>query len=324
MLKRSRPYSGSPARAGMNAILEGTMPTLKPVKKAVLPAAGLGTRFLPATKAIPKEMLPVADKPLIQYAAEEAVASGIDTLVIVTGRGKAVIEDHFDFNPELEGALAGKGKKDLEKLVREIANMARVCYTRQKQPLGLGHAVLMAREMIGEEPFAVMLPDDMIRSEVPCLEQLLRVYRATGGAVVAAKEVPPAMVSAYGIFAAEPVKDRQWKGRLFRVRDVVEKPKPAQAPSRLAVIGRYVLLPEIFDFLEKTRTGAAGEIQLTDGMRELAHRRPMYAYLFEGTRYDAGDKLGFLQATVEMALKNPQLGPSFREYLRALPIRRKR
>jgi UTP--glucose-1-phosphate uridylyltransferase len=305
-------------------IRKQTITTFKRVKKAVLPAAGKGTRFLPATKAIPKEMLPIADKPLIQYAAEEAVASGVETLVIVTGRGKAVIEDHFDFNLELEHELAGKGKKDLEKMIREIADMVRVCYTRQKEPLGLGHAVLMAREMVGEEPFAVMLPDDIIASQVPCLEQLLRVYRATGGAVVAAQEVPLEKVSAYGIFVAEPVKDRQWKGRLYRVHDVVEKPKPKEAPSRLAVIGRYVLLPEIFDFLEETCAGAGGEIQLTDGMRELAHRRPMYAYVFEGSRYDAGDKLGFLQATIEMALQNPELGPRFREYLRGLSSLRRR
>lgn len=281
------------------------------VRKAVIPAAGLGTRFLPATKASPKEMLPLVDKPLIQYAVEEAVASGIEDIIVVTGRGKRAIEDHFDRSVELEENLKGDGKAQLLSQIRHISNLANFCYVRQSEPLGLGHAVLCAQRLIGDEPFAVILGDEIIDAPVPGLAQLIHAYKKRQGAVLGVQEVPHADVNRYGI-----VSPRKVANGLSRVEDLVEKPAPADAPSNLAVIGRYVLPPEIFPILRKTRPGKNGEIQLTDALRELAKQSPMYALEIQGQRYDAGDKLGFLIATIEFALKNPSLGQDFSDYLR--------
>src|SRR6266478_4779945 len=269
------------------------------VRKAVLPAAGLGTRFLPATKAQPKEMLPVVDKPLIQYVVEECVASGIEHIIIVTGRGKNAIEDHFDSSPELESFLESKGKSDLAKLVRDIGNMVRFSYTRQKEPLGLGHAVLVAKDLVGNEPFAVLLGDVIIPGENPATKQLVEVYEATGVGAIAVEEVPKDRTHLYGIVAGEPAPQPPFGARLLRIRDLVEKPKPENAPSNLAITGRYVLPPAIFDCLERTKPGAGGEIQLTDALRLLSQEQGLWAYIYEGISYDAGDKLGFLKATVE-------------------------
>jgi UTP--glucose-1-phosphate uridylyltransferase len=290
----------------------------KRVRKAVLPAAGLGTRFLPATKAQPKEMLPVVDKPLIQYAVEECVASGIENIIIVTGRGKNAIEDHFDVSPELEQFLEGRGRKDLAESVRYISQLVTFSYTRQKEPLGLGHAVLAARDMVGDEPFAVLLGDVIMTGPRPVTRQLAEIYEATGLGAIAVTAVPREQIPLYGIVdaAPEPAGD---KSRL-RVRDLVEKPSPDEAPSNLAVTGRYVLPPEIFSYLEQTKPGRGGEIQLTDALRQLARERGLWAWVFEGRVYDAGDKLGFLEATVELALENPELGPAFRAYLRSLRL----
>lgn len=282
------------------------------VKKAVIPAAGLGTRFLPATKAQPKEMLPIVDKPAIQYIVEEAVASGIEDILIITGRGKRAIEDHFDRSLELEEALAQKGESDLLHLVREIASVE-IHYLRQKEPLGLGHAVYCARKFVGDEPFAVLLGDDIMVGDPPCLKEMLDLYAELGGSIVAVKEVPPSEVSRYGIVHPEPVRPG-----LFRALDLIEKPRPEEAPSRLAIIGRYVLSPSIFPLLETAAPGAGGEIQLTDALRRLAAREPIYAYAFPGRRYDVGDKLGYLKATVEFALARPDLGPPFHAYLKEL------
>lgn len=281
------------------------------VRKAVIPAAGLGTRFLPATKASPKEMLPLVDKPLIQYAVEEAVASGIEDIIVITGRGKRAIEDHFDRSVELEENLKGNGKAQVLSQIRHISNLANFCYVRQSEALGLGHAVLCAQRLIGDEPFAVILGDEIIDAPVPGLAQLIHIYKKRHGAVLGVQEVPHAEVSRYGIVSPRRVADG-----LSRVEDLVEKPTPSDAPSNLAVIGRYVLPPEIFPILRKTRPGKNGEIQLTDALRELAKRSPMYAWEIQGQRYDAGDKLGFLIATIEFALKNPSLGPEFGDYLR--------
>jgi UTP--glucose-1-phosphate uridylyltransferase len=299
---------------------EAEIATVKPkrVRKAVLPAAGLGTRFLPATKAQPKEMLPVVDKPLIQYVVEECVASGIGNIIIVTGRGKNAIEDHFDSAPELERFLEEKGKSDLAELVRRISNMVHFSYTRQKEPLGLGHAVLAARELVGDEPFAVLLGDVIIPGARPATRQLAEVYEATGIGAIAVEEVPREKTYLYGIVDGEPATEPTWGRRLLRVRDLVEKPKPAEAPSNLGITGRYLLPPEAFDCLERTKPGTGGEIQLTDGLRMLAKEHGLWAYIYEGKSYDAGDKLGFLKATVEIALKNPELGEDFRQYLRSL------
>ncbi|MGD0907407.1 MAG: UTP--glucose-1-phosphate uridylyltransferase GalU [Candidatus Acidiferrales bacterium] len=288
------------------------------VRKAVLPAAGLGTRFLPATKAQPKEMLPVVDKPLIQYVVEECVASGIDNIIIVTGRGKNAIEDHFDSSPELESFLESKGKSDLAELVHSIGNMVHFSYTRQKEPLGLGHAVLVAKELVGNEPFAVLLGDVIIPGPCPATKQLIQVYEQTGIGAIAVEEVPRAKTGLYGIVDVEPAVEAGPGGRLMKIRDLVEKPNPADAPSNLAVTGRYVLPPEVFDCLERTTPGRGGEIQLTDGLRLLAKESGLLAYVYEGKSYDAGDKLGFLKATVEIGLENPEFGGEFREYLRAL------
>ena len=290
------------------------------VRKAVFPAAGLGTRFLPATKAQPKEMLHIVDKPLVQYAVEEVSASGIPLVIFVTGRGKNAIEDHFDVSFELEHELAGRGKEELRKQMRSISRLMQITYVRQKQPRGLGHAILTARDLVGNEPFAVALSDDVIDSREPCLKQLMSIHERYGGSVVAIQRVKRSAISSYGVIRGRAVPDKQWKGRLFRIEDMVEKPKPKDAPSNLAVIGRYILTPAVFEELAHTRPGAGREIQLTDGLRSLAKKEPVYGFVFEGRRHDAGNKLGFLQATVEMALKRRDLGKEFRKYLRTLKI----
>jgi UTP--glucose-1-phosphate uridylyltransferase len=285
----------------------------KRVRKAVFPAAGLGTRFLPATKASPKEMLPLVDKPLIQYVVEEAVASGIESVIIVTGRGKSAIEDHFDVSFELEARLRERGREADLRLVREISDMVRVSYVRQREARGLGHAILQARDLVGDEPFAVMLSDDVIDSETPALRQLLDVYEKYDAPVLATMEVEGEAISRFGALDGEEVADG-----VYRIKDMVEKPPVAQAPSNLAIIGRYVLTPDIFDEISSTVPGAIGEIQITDAMRGLLKKRDFYAVRFEGTRYDAGDKLGFLIATVEFGLKHNDLAPEFRQYLKSL------
>lgn len=290
------------------------------VRKAVFPAAGLGTRFLPATKAQPKEMLPLVDKPLIQYGVEEAIQSGIQNILIVTGRGKSAIEDHFDVSFELEHLLETRNKHELLAVVRDISGLIDIAYIRQREALGLGHAVLRARALVGNEPFAVVLSDDVIDAEIPCLRQLLDVYEFFGSSVVALMEVPPDQISAYGVVDAEPVQHNGTRDRLYRIRNMVEKPKQSEAPSNLAIIGRYVLTPEIFASLESIEAGSLGEIQLTDGLKHLLRNRPIYGYKFEGTRYDAGDKLGFLKATVEFALRRDDLGGPFLDYLRGLDL----
>jgi len=289
------------------------------VRKAVFPAAGLGTRFLPATKAQPKEMLPLVDKPIIQYGVEEAIASGCDQIIIITGRGKQAIEDHFDVSYELEKMLEERGKTDLLRIVRNISDMMHVAYVRQKEALGLGHAVLMARELVGNEPFAVLLADDVIDAKVPCLKQMAQVFEETQCSVLATQVVEGKMISSYGVLDVKPADDR-FGGRLYEINNMVEKPKQEDAPSNLAIIGRYILTPAIFDCLAETTTGAGGELQLTDGMRLLLQREKMYAYVYDGRRHDAGDKLGFLKATVEFALKREDLGEPFREYLKGLKL----
>jgi UTP--glucose-1-phosphate uridylyltransferase len=290
------------------------------VRKAVFPAAGLGTRFLPATKAQPKEMLPLVDKPIIQYGVEEALHSGIQNIIIVTGRGKSAIEDHFDVSFELEYQLESRNKKDLLATVRAVSDMINVAYIRQKEALGLGHAVLRARELVGAEPFAVVLADDVIDAETPCLRQLLDIHDFFAAPVLAVMEVPRENISSYGVVDAEPVSHNGSKDRVYRIRDLVEKPKASEAPSNLAIVGRYVLTPEIFDSIQEIGPGSGSEIQLTDALKHLLHARPIYAYRFEGTRYDAGDKLGFLQATVEFALRRHDLGGAFRQYLKNLQL----
>ncbi|MGH9664387.1 MAG: UTP--glucose-1-phosphate uridylyltransferase GalU [Bryobacteraceae bacterium] len=293
---------------------------IQKVRKAVFPAAGLGTRFLPATKAQPKEMLPLVDKPLIQYGVEEAIHSGVQNIIIVTGRGKTAIEDHFDVSFELEHTLETKNKKDLLAVVRNVSDMIDVAYVRQKEALGLGHAVQCARQIVGPEPFAVILSDDVIDAEIPCLRQLLDIYEFYGASVVALMEVPPENISAYGVVDAEPVEHNGGHDRVYRIRNMVEKPKAQDAPSNLAIIGRYVLTAEIFDSIEAIGPGNGGEIQLTDALKHLLRNRPVYGYRFEGSRYDAGDTLGFLKATVEFALKRYDLGGPFREYLKGLSL----
>ena len=290
------------------------------VRKAVLPAAGLGTRFLPATKAQPKEMLPVVDKPLIQYVVEECLESGIENIIIVTGRGKNAIEDHFDNAPELEHFLETKGKRQQVEMVRSIGRTIRFSYTRQREPLGLGHAVLTARELVGDEPFAVLLGDVIIPGPCPATKQLTDVYAEVGLGTIAVEPVPRERTHLYGVIDPEPAGDSKWGDHLFRIRTLVEKPKPENAPSNLAITGRYVLPPEIFDCLERTPPGSGGEIQLTDGLKLLAQERGLYALEYKGQSYDAGDKLGFLKATVEIALQNPEFGEDFRAYLRNLEL----
>jgi len=284
------------------------------VRKAVFPAAGLGTRFLPATKAQPKEMLPLVDKPIIQYGVEEAVASGCDQIIIVTGRNKTAIEDHFDVSYELEKQLEEKNKLELLAIVRHISDMIHICYTRQKEALGLGHAVLVAKELVGNEPFAVLLADDVVDSEIPCLKQMIDVFEETQCSVIATQVVEGKAISAYGVLDATPVPG--YGGRLFEIRNLVEKPRPEAAPSNQAIIGRYILTPRVFECLEKITPGAIGELQLTDGLRGLLKHEKMYGYQFQGKRHDTGDKLGFLKATVEFALKRDDLGAEFREWLR--------
>lgn len=290
------------------------------IRKAVFPAAGLGTRFLPATKAQPKEMLALVDKPIIQYGVEEALASGMDNIIIITGRGKNSIEDHFDVSFELETILEQKGKTDLLEVVREISDMIHVSYIRQKEALGLGHAVLMAKELVGHEPFAVLLADDVIDADEPALRQMLAVYEQTGASVIAVQQVPRAAISSYGVVQPAGAVDGRWGGRVCQVANLVEKPPAEEAPSDLAVVGRYLLTPTIFRLLEQTQRGRGGEIQLTDALRALAAQEPLYALRFEGRRHDTGDKLGFLQATVELALKRDDLGTAFRDYLRGLAL----
>jgi UTP--glucose-1-phosphate uridylyltransferase len=285
------------------------------IRVAVFPAAGLGTRFLPATKAQPKEMLPLVDRPLIQYVVEEARDAGIERIVIVTGRGKNAIEDHFDTSFELEQMLAEKGKETLLAEVRKISDLIPISYVRQKQALGLGHAVLQAKDLVGDQPFAVLLGDDIVDADEPCIGQMMRLYERRGNPVIALQEVPRSETRQYGIVAGEPVEDR-----VVRITDMVEKPAPDKAPSNLAIIGRYLLPPEIFQILDETRSDVGGEIQLTSALKTLLARRPIDGYLFEGKRYDAGDKLGFLKATVEFALKRKDLGGAFKEYLKGLGL----
>lgn len=296
------------------------MTTRQKVRKAVLPAAGLGTRFLPATKAQPKEMLAVVDKPLIQYAVEECVASGIEHVIIVTGKGKNAIEDHFDSAPALEMFLREHGKEELADMVREIADMVKVSYTRQKDPLGLGHAVLLTKELVGDEPFAVLLGDVITIDPRPSTKQLIDVFEVTGLGAIAVEEVPREMTRLYGIIDAQPENNPRWGRKLLRVDDLVEKPQPEQAPSNLGVVGRYVLPPDIFDCLERTKPGAGGEIQLTDGLKILAKEKGLLACVCDGKNYDAGDKLGYLKANVEFALENKELGAAFRAYLKSLKL----
>ena len=288
------------------------------IRRAVFPAAGLGTRFLPATKAQPKEMLPLVDKPIIQYAVEEAIASGLESLVIITGRGKNAIEDHFDVSYELEKILEERGKSDLLSLVRAVSEMVHIAYIRQKEALGLGHAILVSRDLMNSEPFAVLLGDDVIVADVPCIRQMMDIHDRYQTSVVALMEVPAEETSRYGIIKGRPLPDGN--GKLFEVIDMVEKPRVEEAPSNLAIIGRYILTPAVFDALEETGKGTGGEIQLTDGLRRLLSRERILAYKFDGKRHDAGDKLGFLQATIEFALKNEELGPAFRAYLKSLDL----
>ena len=293
---------------------------IKKVRKAVLPAAGLGTRFLPATKAQPKEMLTVVDKPQIQYVVEECVASGIEHIIIVTGKGKNSIEDHFDYNPTLERYLEEKGRPDQAEMVRHISDMVQVSYTRQKEPLGLGHAVLVAKDLVGDEPFAVLLGDVLIPGANPATKQLVKVYEATGIGAIAVEEVPREKTHLYGIVGCEAAPQGPFGERLLRIRELIEKPKPEEAPSNLSITGRYVLPSAIFDCLERTKPGAGGEIQLTDALKILAKEQGLWAYIYEGISYDAGDKLGFLIATVELALQNKTLGEPFRNYLKNLKL----
>ncbi len=285
------------------------------ITKAVFPAAGLGTRFLPATKASPKEMLPLVDKPLIQYVVEEAVASGIQEVVLITGRGKRSIEDHFDVAFELEEDLKAKGKHKLLSEVQRIADLVTFCYIRQKKALGLGHAVLTAKRVVGEDPFAVLLGDDIIDAETPVLKQMMNVYRRYPATILAIQKVPKSQTHQYGVIDGKKIEDG-----IYLVKDLVEKPSAAEAPSNLAIIGRYILTPGIFAALEHTKPGKGGEIQLTDGLRLLMEKQPIYAYEFKGMRHDAGDKLGFLKATVEFALQNEEFGADFRSYLQKLKL----
>jgi UTP--glucose-1-phosphate uridylyltransferase len=286
------------------------------IRKAVFTAAGLGTRLLPATKAQPKEMLPLVDKPIIQYVVEEAVAAGIEQIIIVTGRGKRAIEDHFDVAFELEYYLNQKHDTEALREVRKISDLANtVTYIRQKEPLGIGHAILVTKEIVGDEPFAVLFPDDLIDAPIPCLKQMINVFDKYKCSVLAVQQVERSAVSRYGI-----ISPKQTEPRVYQVTDLVEKPKVEDAPSNLGIVGRYILTPEIFECLEKTPPGKGGEIQITDGLRLLLQRQAIYGYEFEGTRYDTGNKLGFLKASVGMALQRPDLGDEFRRYLKSLDL----
>jgi len=283
------------------------------IRKAVIPVAGLGTRFLPATKTVPKELLPIVDIPAIQYVVQEAVDSGISEVIFVTGRGKDSIEDHFDEIPELEQVLEERGQKEAVQNLRQIAEMIEVVSVRQKKPLGLGHAVFCARDLVGDEPFAVLLSDDLIEAPVPCMRQLMEIFAEKGESVLALRRVPEDQVRRYGI-----VQGKQLTKRLYEVENMMEKPQPHETPSRLAIIGRYILRPEIFSLLENVTPGKGGEIQLTDGISKLARQRKVYGYEFEGEHYDIGDKFGFIRATVAYALKRPELKEQTREYLQAV------
>ena len=285
------------------------------IRKAVFPAAGLGTRFLPATKAQPKEMLPLVDKPIIQYGVEEAVASGVANIILVTGRGKNAIEDHFDVSVELETFLESRGKTELLAEIRKISNLINFSYVRQGEPLGLGHAVLVTKPLVGDETFAVILGDDVIDADPPALQQMIDVYNEVDGPVLAVERVPRADVSSYGIIDAEEVKPG-----VYRIRDLVEKPPRAEAPSDLAIIGRYILTPDIFPALEATATDRTGEIQLTNGLRRLLKDRPIYGCRIDGVRHDTGNKLGFLKAVVYFALRRPDIAGPFSDYLRTIDL----
>jgi len=285
------------------------------IRKAVFPAAGLGTRFLPATKAQPKEMLPLVDKPIIQYGVEEAVASGVDNIILVTGRGKNAIEDHFDVSVELETFLEARGKKDLLAEIRKISNLINFSYVRQGEPLGLGHAVLVTEPLVGNEPFAVILGDDVIDANPPALQQMINVFQEVQGPVLAVERVPKEDVSSYGIIDGEEIRPG-----VYKIRDLVEKPPLAEAPSDLAIIGRYILTPDIFPALEATQSDRTGEIQLTNGLRHLLKSRPLFACRIDGTRHDTGNKLGFLKAVVYFALRRQDLGKAFKDYLKGIDL----
>jgi len=287
------------------------------VRKAVFPAAGMGTRFLPATKATPKEMLCLVDKPLIQYGVEEAVAAGCTEIIIVTGRGKSTMEDHFDRSPELEASLEARGKKALLEVALSVAKLAKISYVRQPEALGLGHAVLMAKELVGNEPFAVLLPDDIVDSKVSCIRQMVEAYNETGASILGSEVVEGAAISSYGCLDCTPDAKNP---RLLAVKNMVEKPKAEEAPSQNAIIGRYILTPRIFEMIEKITPGAGGELQLTDAIKMLLQYEKVYGFSYEGKRHDAGDKLGFLKATVEFALKHDELGPAFRAWLKQYPV----
>jgi UTP--glucose-1-phosphate uridylyltransferase len=283
------------------------------VKKAVIPAAGLGTRFLPATKVVPKELLPIVDKPSIQYIMEEVAAAGIEEVILITGREKGSIEDHFDTSIELENHLKKKNRKDLLQMVQEISDMVTLVSIRQKEPLGLGHAILCAKKVVGNEPFAVLLGDDLIDAKIPCIRQMIDIYQELEGALIAIQKVPKAETHLYGIIKGTKVRDR-----IHRVEKMVEKPRQGTEPSNLAIIGRYILPPQIFDILERVSPDPRGEIQLTDGLKALSQKVPVFGYEFFGDRYDAGDKLGYLQANISFGLKHPELGPKLKRYLKKM------
>src|SRR5271163_792217 len=287
------------------------------IRKAVFPAAGLGTRFLPATKAMPKEMLCLVDKPLIQYGVEEAVAAGCTEIIIITGRGKSTMEDHFDASPELEANLEAKNKKALLNIVHSVNNLARVTYTRQPEPLGLGHAILMAKELVNDQPFAVILPDDIVDAATPCMKQMADAFEQTQCSIIGSEIIEGPSISSYGVLDCTPDSKNP---RLLAVNNMVEKPKFEDAPSKNAIIGRYILTPRIFEMIEHITPGAGGELQLTDAIKALLQHEKVYGFSYEGKRHDAGDKLGFLKATVEFALKHPALGADFRTWLKNLPI----
>ena len=287
------------------------------IRKAVFPAAGMGTRFLPATKATPKEMLCLVDKPLIQYGVEEAVAAGCTEIIIVTGRGKTTMEDHFDKSSELEASLAAKNKTALLEIARSVSKLAKITYTRQPEALGLGHAVLMAKEIVGNEPFCVLLPDDIVDAKTPCMKQMVEAFNEVQASILGSEVVEGAAISAYGCLDVVPVASNP---RLLEVKDMVEKPKPEEAPSQNAIIGRYILTPKIFEMIEGITPGAGGELQLTDAIKALLKHEKVYGYSYEGKRHDAGDKLGFLKATVEFGMKHPVLGAEFHQWLKSFPF----
>ena len=285
------------------------------IRKAVIPAAGLGTRFLPATKSIPKEMLPIVDKPTIQYIVEEIIASGIEDILIITGRNKGSIEEHFDRSIELENNLEKNNKEELLEEIRKISKMINIHTVRQKDPLGLGHAIYCAKSFVGNEPFAVLLGDDIVDSKVPCLKQMIEMYNVYNSSILGVQQVAWENVNKYGIISGEKINDK-----IYTVKDLVEKPDMDKAPTNIAILGRYIITPEIFSILENTKKGVGGEIQLTDGLKQLANIQDMYAYIFEGRRYDVGSKLGFLEATVDFALKREDLKDSFKSYLRKINL----